>query len=425
MASRSRAQRSPDRFADYRPETQRRIAAARPAIRLAWIAGSLFAERGFGATSIRDIAAAAGVAPSSVYSHYPSKDALLVAYLNESHEAAASLLRTQMLENATRPPADQVAALVAFATQRFLTNPGSSVLSRAELRRASPESTAIAHRMRRDSADFLAGVIRRGRASRELQAPEPPDRLAITLLSTARQAAPWLQRWPLAPVDVTADALGEFSRRIVISSTRVDVAPLPRLSGRPGTSTRERILRAATDHFANSGYTSGSLRDIANSVGIRPPSIYEHYASKDHVLAAVVELVVGWRVDAADRATSRSGDHDVVDVVVDLLRDLVGISVVAPEPSIAVDAEFDHLPASLATPLANRHRWMVETLAGLVREGRAAGRFHYAEPTPVVVFGVLAIAMQAAWLVLEDPRLDPAGLVADSVSYALRVLVTD
>src|SRR5688572_28151392 len=103
MAS-SRAPTPTELFAGFHPDTRRRIEEAPSAIRLAWTAGALFSEQGYGATSIRDIAAAAGVAPSSVYSHYPSKEALLVAYLNESHELVASVLRSQVLENAGRPP---------------------------------------------------------------------------------------------------------------------------------------------------------------------------------------------------------------------------------------------------------------------------------------------------------------------------------
>ncbi|MGH7860068.1 MAG: helix-turn-helix domain-containing protein, partial [Candidatus Binatia bacterium] len=37
----------------------------------------LFAERGYGGTSIRDIARAAGVQSASLYSHYPSKEHVL------------------------------------------------------------------------------------------------------------------------------------------------------------------------------------------------------------------------------------------------------------------------------------------------------------------------------------------------------------
>src|ERR1700727_2967628 len=51
----------------------------------------LFAGRGFDATSIRDIATAAQVQPASVYYHYPSKEALLVAIVPALLPAAGAL----------------------------------------------------------------------------------------------------------------------------------------------------------------------------------------------------------------------------------------------------------------------------------------------------------------------------------------------
>ena len=44
---------------------------------------ALFLQRGYDATSMRDIAAAVGVMPASIYYHYESKEALLVAAVTE------------------------------------------------------------------------------------------------------------------------------------------------------------------------------------------------------------------------------------------------------------------------------------------------------------------------------------------------------
>lgn len=53
----------------------------------------LFAGRGFDATSIRDIATAAQVQPASVYYHYPSKEALLIAIVDQAAAQVAEQLR--------------------------------------------------------------------------------------------------------------------------------------------------------------------------------------------------------------------------------------------------------------------------------------------------------------------------------------------
>jgi AcrR family transcriptional regulator len=55
-------------------------------------------------------------------------------------------------------------------------------------------------------------------------------------------------------------------------------------SGAPEvTNTRERILREASRLFAVRGYYGGSTRDIAAAVGIRQPSLFHHFPSKQAI----------------------------------------------------------------------------------------------------------------------------------------------
>ena len=56
-----------------------------------------------------------------------------------------------------------------------------------------------------------------------------------------------------------------------------------------GDGTRERILDAAEQVFAESGYEGTTLREIAALVGIREPSLYAHFAGKDAIYEAVID----------------------------------------------------------------------------------------------------------------------------------------
>jgi AcrR family transcriptional regulator len=56
-----------------------------------------------------------------------------------------------------------------------------------------------------------------------------------------------------------------------------------------GERTAERILDAAEALFAERGFAGTTLRDVAASVGLRNPSLYNHFASKDELYAAVLE----------------------------------------------------------------------------------------------------------------------------------------
>lgn len=53
-------------------------------------------------------------------------------------------------------------------------------------------------------------------------------------------------------------------------------------------STRERALAAALELFGRRGYAGVSMNDIAQAVGVRAPSLYKHFDSKDALWAEVV-----------------------------------------------------------------------------------------------------------------------------------------
>ena len=61
---------------------------------------------------------------------------------------------------------------------------------------------------------------------------------------------------------------------------------------RKGELTAGRILDAAEELFSERGYAGTSLREVAAVVGIRIPSLYNHFESKETLYAAVLERVL-------------------------------------------------------------------------------------------------------------------------------------
>lgn len=53
--------------------------------------------------------------------------------------------------------------------------------------------------------------------------------------------------------------------------------------------TKQRILEKALDLFSSNGYDSVSVGEIAKAVGIKAPSLYNHFASKQAIFDAIVE----------------------------------------------------------------------------------------------------------------------------------------
>nr|WP_218680964.1 TetR/AcrR family transcriptional regulator [Rhodococcus qingshengii] len=72
---------------------------------------------------------------------------------------------------------------------------------------------------------------------------------------------------------------------------------------RRGRRTREQLLRAAVELFGSKGFAATSMKDLAASAGVRAPAIYNHFVSKDHVLAAALVWVL-------EEFRSQVLDHD-------------------------------------------------------------------------------------------------------------------
>jgi AcrR family transcriptional regulator len=56
-----------------------------------------------------------------------------------------------------------------------------------------------------------------------------------------------------------------------------------------GRNTREAILDAALDLFAEHGYFGTSTRQIARAVGVRESALYHHFESKDAIFHALLD----------------------------------------------------------------------------------------------------------------------------------------
>ncbi|MEU1597454.1 TetR family transcriptional regulator [Streptomyces sp. NPDC005708] len=89
------------------PEVRRRGRAARERILTA--AATLFERQGINPTGMEQVAAAAPVSKRTLYSHFPTKDDLVVGYLRHLEEAGLTL--ESILERQDLSPRDRLLAL--------------------------------------------------------------------------------------------------------------------------------------------------------------------------------------------------------------------------------------------------------------------------------------------------------------------------
>lgn len=184
--------------------------------------------------------------------------------------------------------------------------------------------------------------------------------------------------------------------------------------------TRERILYVAGDLFARQGFFATTTRQIADGVGIRQPSLFHHFASKDAIASALLEWDLG-RALPHVRVIARLSEAPAVRLYRYLHDDLVHLSQ-APYNLSGIYAEEVIGRPEFAEYDAQRNR-LHDEVEGIVREGVRAGEFIPVNTALVrqAIAGVLVRALtlhsggrgEGESLANEVARLVVRGLLVD------------
>jgi AcrR family transcriptional regulator len=127
----------------------------------------LFARLGYHATSMRAIAAEAGVQPASLYHWYPSKEAILFG-MQDAFMDALTREVTAAMERQERP-AERLAAAVRAHVVYHGRHSREAFVTDTEIRALEPLAQAKLIARRDDYEEIFEAPIRDGVASGELQ----------------------------------------------------------------------------------------------------------------------------------------------------------------------------------------------------------------------------------------------------------------
>lgn len=173
-------------------------------------AARLFRDKGFDATSTRDIAAAVGMHSGSPFYHFKSKDALLHAVMEEGMHAAmarqASALHAAGVNEATADaPLAQIRRLIRAHFDTLL-GPGNDFIPVMlyERRALSAAQRASLDKLQADYESAWTPVLEALHASGQLHAPVKLSRLLI--LGALNWSVQWFAPQKGASLDELTDA---------------------------------------------------------------------------------------------------------------------------------------------------------------------------------------------------------------------------
>ena len=177
----------------------------------------LFAERGYHAVPVREIARGAGIRASSMYEHRASKEMLLLDLMLIGHEEHRAWLE-DALAGAGEDPCHQIDAVIRAHVRVHATYPMLTRVCNRELGSLNDDSLAAVLEVRRGAEQVLTGTIDRGVEAGVFDVPD--SYLATAAIGAMGiRVAEWYRPNADLSIDAVADSYALFALRLLGATT--------------------------------------------------------------------------------------------------------------------------------------------------------------------------------------------------------------
>jgi AcrR family transcriptional regulator len=257
-------------------------------------AAALFFEKGFAATTTREIASAVGIQQASLYYHVSGKEDLLHQICVSSLEQLLAEVQSAVLESAN--PLERIRILARTHVKAILKHQIRYVTMLNEMRALSEPHRAEVVALRREYANMVRSLIEEAQAAGSIRNDIPSRYLYLALLNVLNWAVLWYRKGQT----LSEEELARMFTSIYLAgaSSAANRAPFQMPDPRSARkkkgnataatqSTLERLLDAAAALFSKKGYAATSTREIAEILGIRKASLYYHIENKEDLLYAI------------------------------------------------------------------------------------------------------------------------------------------
>ncbi|QHY94672.1 HTH-type transcriptional repressor KstR2 [Streptomyces sp. S4.7] len=192
-------------WGEVTPEAARRLLVA---------AVEAFAERGYHATTTRDIASRAGMSPAALYIHYKTKEELLHRISRIGHDKALEILQAAADRDGTAAErlTDAVRSFVRWHAARHTT----ARVVQYELDALADEHRTEIVELRRRSGATVRRILQDGVRDGEFDVPDVPG-TTLAVLSLCIDVARWFNTQGRRTPDEVGTLYADLVLRMVVS----------------------------------------------------------------------------------------------------------------------------------------------------------------------------------------------------------------
>jgi AcrR family transcriptional regulator len=176
-------------------------------------AAAMFREKGFAATSMRDLAETVGIEAASLYNHIRSKNEILEAICFDVANIFNSNIET--IESGSQRSIVKIESLLRFHIRKMIENYQEVYVSDREWKHLDEPYLSNFHIQRRNYRRKFAAIIEEGIARNEIRKIDAPTAVLIIL-----HAVSGIESWHRSQARISAQELEDNMVMIMIDGLR-------------------------------------------------------------------------------------------------------------------------------------------------------------------------------------------------------------
>lgn len=183
---------------------------------------------------------------------------------------------------------------------------------------------------------------------------------------------------------------------------------------------KDVILRKASSLFRVKGFSVASMRDIAESVGVEAPSLYNHIGSKAELLQDICfKIASEFTLHLEATVSKRTNWQEKLEAVI---RFHIQMMLDEFDEVFVANHEWKYLEEPHLTIFLNQRRGYEKRLVALVESGQRAGEFKKSNPY-VMVLTILSSLRGLEFLVRHKKNFSAEELERDMVEHLLKGMI--
>jgi len=185
-------------------------------------------------------------------------------------------------------------------------------------------------------------------------------------------------------------------------------------------SRKTEIITTASRLFKEKGYNAVSMRDIAQAMGIKASSLYNHISGKQEILSTLILTVAREFTNGMEKVLSKKITS--VEKIKKIIEFHIDITVTYSEALAALNSDWMHLQDDDLKQFVTMRDDYEENVRIIIKEGIEAGEIAPRHPE-VILFSMLS-TLRTLYLWYEKRgKLDVNILKRDMVAVLLKGIV--